>query len=416
MDASQVSQITEMMYALRNPAGIPTYPIIFMVLGVITFALHIFFVQLMLGTSAVTIFGSFKNDAKWRRLAAAMLEIAKVSVSVAIVLGVAPLLFVQVLYDPNWYTSNVLSADWVIAFIFILIIGYWAMYMYYFMNSKNKDKTVKPRGRIWMLASIALMLVVGFIMHSLSSEMLHPELWKSWYSQNGILDYSGSKLHAHNLWRYAFFISIGIPIAGAMLVSYRRFKMVREDADMEYLDWAAEVGKKWILVGSVISFVLYVAWMMTIPKTAGDFATSLWAILGGIAVLLPAIWSTARLRGNSYHMCSYMALPIMLVSGLLITISREMLRYTILNGFFHYNFMDYKVVFDSFPTFLFFETFIIVGGVVLSYYLTIAWKAGQTVGVYTPGPGVNRLGTISIWIMALWTIQFFAAAAYVMLR
>jgi len=413
MDASQVAQVTEMMYALRNPAGIPTYPIIFIGLGVLTFALHILFVQLMLGTSAITIFGAFKNDAKWRRLAAAMLEISKVSVSVAIVIGVAPLLFVQVVYDPHWYTSNVLSADWVIAFIIILILAYWAMYAYYFMNGKNKDKTAEPKGRIWMLISLALMLVVGFIMHSLTSQILHPELWKEWYVQNGVLDYSGSKLHAYNLWRFAFFISLAIPVTGAMLVTYRRFKMVREDADMEYLDWAAEVGKKWIAVGSVVSFVLYVAWMMTLSETAGDFATSIWGILGGVAVLLPAIWGAVRLRGNSYNMCSYMALPIALVAGLIVAIAREMLRYGILDGFFGYNFMDYKIVMDWYSTGLFFLTFAIVGGVVLTYFLTIAWKAGQTVGVYTPSATVDKIGTVAIWIIVLWVVQFFVSGFYV---
>jgi len=413
MDASQVAQVTEMMYALRNPAGIPTYPIIFMGLGVLTFALHILFVQLMLGTSAITIFGSFTNNPYWRRLAAAMLEISKVSVSVAIVIGVAPLLFVQVVYDPHWYTSNVLSADWVIGFIIILIFAYWSMYGYYFLNSKTKDKTQQPKGRVWMLISLSLMLVVGFIMHSLTSQILHPDLWKEWYVQNGVIDYSGSQLHAYNLWRFAFFISLAIPVTGAMLVTYRRFKRVREDADHDYLNWASEVGKKWILVGSVISFVLYIAWMMTIPATAGDFASSIWGILGGVAVLLPAIWSLLRLRGNSYNMCSYMALPIALVAGLIVAIVREMLRYGILDGFFGYNFMDYKVVMDWYSTGLFFLTFAVVGGSVLAYFLTVAWKAGQTVGVYTPSPFVNRLGTIAIWVIALWTLQFFVVGFYV---
>ncbi len=413
MDASQVTQVTEMMYALRNPAGIPTYPIIFIGLGVLTFALHILFVQLMLGTSAITIFGAFKNDAKWRRLASAMLEISKVSVSVAIVIGVAPLLFVQVVYDPHWYTSNVLSADWVIGFIIILILAYWALYAYYFMNAKNQDKTVAPKGRVWMLISLALMLVVGFIMHSLTSQILHPELWKEWYIQNGIVDYSGSQLHAYNLWRYAFFISMAIPVTGAMLVTYRRFKKVREDADMEYLDWAADLGKKWIAVGSVIAFVLYVGWMMTLPETAGDFATSIWAIIGGVAVLLPAIWGAVRLRGNSYDMCSYMALPITLVAGLVVAITREMLRYGILDGFFGYNFMDYKIVMDWYSTGLFFLTFAIVGGVVLTYFLTIAWKAGQTVGVYTPSATVDKIGTVAIWIIVLWVVQFFISGFWV---
>lgn len=412
MDASQVAQVTEMMYALRNPAGLPTYPIIFMSLGVLTFALHILFVQLMLGTSMITIFGAFKNDPKWRRLAAAMLEVSKVSVSVAIVIGVAPLLFVQVVYDPHWYTSNVLSAMWVIGFIIILIFAYWAMYAYYFINSKQKDKTVQPKGRVWMLISLTLMLVVGFIMHSLTSQMLHPELWKEWYAQQGVIDYSGSQLHAYNLWRFAFFISMAVPVTGGMLVTYRRYKMVRQDADHDYLNWASEIGKKWIKVGSVISAILYVAWMMTIPETAGDFATSFWGIIGGVMVLFYAIWAQVRLRGKALF-CSYMALPMALVIGLVVAISREMLRYGILDGFFGYDFLDYKIVMDWYSTGLFFITFAVVGGSVLGYFLTVAWQVGQTVGVYTPSPRVNRMGTIAIWVISLWTVQFFVVGFYV---
>ncbi|OZA11274.1 MAG: hypothetical protein B7X94_05450, partial [Hydrogenophilales bacterium 17-62-8] len=120
-----------MLYALRDPAGVSAHPVIFLVLGVLTWALHIAAVQVMLGASALTIFGALSRDAHWRRLAAAMLSTAKVAVSVAIVLGVAPLLFVQVIYDPFWYTSNVLSARWVIGFIIILIAAYLALYTFY---------------------------------------------------------------------------------------------------------------------------------------------------------------------------------------------------------------------------------------------------------------------------------------------
>ncbi|WP_130537004.1 hypothetical protein [Thiomicrorhabdus indica] len=412
MDAQNIAEITEMMYALRNPAGVPTYPVIFIALGVLTFAMHILFVQLMLGTSAVALYAAYTNNAYWRKLGAAMIDIAKVSVSVAIVIGVAPLLFVQVVYDPHWYTSNVLSADWVIAFIIILIFAYWAMYYFYFQNYKREDKTAEPKSRWSLILSLGLMLLVGFIMHSLTSQILHPELWKEWYMQNGKMDYSGDTLHAYNVWRYAFFISMAIPVTGAMLVTYRRFKMVRSDYDQDYLRFAAEVGKKWILVGSVISTVLYFAWMMTLPETAGNFGTSFWGILGGVAVLAYAGWAKVRLNGKSEDMCSYMALPMALVIGLVVAISREILRYDILNGFFSYNFFDYKVVMDWYSTGLFFLTFAIVGGAVLAYYLTIAWKAGQTEGVYTPSATVNKMGTVAIWILVLWMIQFFAIGIY----
>jgi hypothetical protein len=407
-----VAHITDMMYALRNPAGIPTHPIVFIGLGVLTFALHILFVQLMLGTSLVALKGAFTNNAYWRRLGLAMLEVAKVSVSVAIVVGVAPLLFVQVVYDPHWYTSNVLSADWVIGFILLLILGYWAMYYYYFKNAKAEDKTRQPTVRWAMIVSLALMLTVGFIMHTLTSQMLTPDQWMNWYMPNGTVDYSGSHLHEYNLWRYAFFISMAIPVTGAMMVTYRRFKMVREDADMDYLDWAAALGRKWIAVGSVIAAALYIGWMLTLPETAGDFMMG-WGLLGFAAVLLFPIWAKFRLSADKTSLCSYMALPMALVIGLLIAIAREMLRYGILNDYFGYNFLDYKVIDDWYSTGLFFGTFAIVGGSVLAYFLTIAWKAGQTVGIYTPGPGVRMMGTVAIWITFVWIIHFFAVGFYV---
>ncbi|WP_232023486.1 hypothetical protein [Thiomicrorhabdus aquaedulcis] len=68
---------------------------------------------------------------------------------------------------------------------------------------------------------------------------------------------------------------------------------------------------------------------------------------------------------------------------------------------------------DWYSTGLFFLTFAIVGGGTLAYYLTIAWKAGQTVGVYTPSATVDKMGTVVIWIMALWVIQFFAVGFWV---
>ena len=132
-----------MLYALRDPAGVPSHPLVFLVLGVLTWALHIAAVQVMLGASALTLYGAFSRNPYWRRLAAAMLSTAKIAVSVAIVLGVAPLLFVQVIYDPFWYTSNVLSARWVIGFIVILIVAYLAMYMFYYRNPKLATQPVR---------------------------------------------------------------------------------------------------------------------------------------------------------------------------------------------------------------------------------------------------------------------------------
>ncbi|UQB42968.1 hypothetical protein JX580_03500 [Thiomicrospira microaerophila] len=411
----EVAQLTDMMYALRNPAGVPFYPIVFIALGVLTFAMHIFFVQLMLGTGAITAYGAFSNNPYWQRLASAMLEIAKVSVSVAIVIGVAPLLFVQVVYDPQWYTANVLSARWVIGFIVIMIMAYWLMYYYYFRNGKFGQGADKPKARWSIIASLAIFLLAGWIMHSLTSQMLHPELWQQWYMPNGAMDTTGSQLHANNPWRFAFFILIAIPVAGAMMVAYRRFKSVREDADHAYLNWTAELGKKWLKVGSLLVLIPYLGWMVTLPETAENFAGSIWSILPALGFIGLAVWSHLRLN-DAKSICNYMVLAMAFIAVLLPSIGREVLRYDILNGFFGYNFFDYKVIIDWYSTLLFFGTFAVVGGAVLGYFLTIAWKVGQSKGVYVPSAAVDRAGTIAIWVISLWMVHFFVLGFWVWMQ
>lgn len=404
MDAS-------ILYALRDPAGIPTHPLVFMLLGVLTFALHIFAVQLMLGASGLTIVGSFKSNPYWRRLASAMVEVAKVAVSVAIVIGVAPLLFVQVIYDPFWYTSNVLSAQWVIGFIAILIVAYLLMYRYYFANYGKKAAEAAPRCRWTMLASIALMLVVGFIMHVLTVQMLQPEQWMEWYAPNGAIDASGSGLHAYHLVRFAFFISLGAPVVGAWLLAYRRYYKARGDMDQGYLSWAAGLGVKLLIVGGAISSVLALAWMATLPENIAGFALSPWSlliVLGALGFVVLGIVA----RGN-VHGIAYWGIAHAVVLGLLIAIGREALRYITLNGVHGYDFMDYAVNIDWYSTLLFFATFAVVGGTVLGYFLGVAWKAGQNEGVYTPGPVLQRLGKASIALILLWIVQYFAVGFYV---
>lgn len=405
-------QLGEMMYAMRNPAGVPFYPIVFVALGVLTFAMHIFFVQLMLGASAITIYGSFSKNNYWRRISAAMLEVAKVSVSVAIVVGVAPLLFVQVVYDPQWYTSNVLSASWVISFIVIMIIGYWAMYYYYFKNGKIGQHSDTPRARWSIIASLLIFLVAGWIMHSLTSQMLSPDLWHEWYAPAGVIDYSGNTLHANNYWRFAFWILVGIPAAGAMLIAYSRFKSVREDADHDYLNWARELGIKWLRVGSVLVILPYIGWMLTINHNAQDFTSSIWAYLPAVFFLIVLGWSYIRLKDDK-SFCNYMGLNMVFVAVTVASIAREILRYQVLNDVFQYNFFDYKVVMDWYSTILFFGTFAVVGGAILTYFLAIAWKVGQSQGVYTPSPAIDRIGTISIWILVIWMIHYFAIGFWI---
>ncbi|MEW6765033.1 MAG: hypothetical protein AB1344_04495 [Pseudomonadota bacterium] len=407
------------LYALRDVAGIPTHPVVFLILGVATFALHIAAVQIMLGASGLTIWGALSGDAHKRRLAQSMVMVTKFMLSVAILIGVAPLLFVQVTYDPFWYTSNVLSAWWVIGFILILTV---ASLLWFWFNARNyklgeSKKTSCPGSAI---LSVILLLVVGFIMHVLTNQMLSPEKWMEWYAPGGVLDTSGRTLHEYNLPRFLFFIVMSVPVIGAVLVGYRRFYLPRlgdESLNMsrEYLDWTGRLGQKMISIGGVLTVVMGIWWMATLPEKVAGFAYSPWAIISLLALLGFAAFARWVNAGRMDSLWAYAVLGVGAVAGIVVAIAREILRWDILMGVHNYNAMEYPVNMDWYSTILFFATFLIVGGGALAYMITVAWKAGQTKGVYTPGPVISRMGDIAIALIALWIIQYFAIGFYVWL-
>jgi hypothetical protein len=405
---------SEMLYALRDQAGVPSHPLVFLLLGVLTFALHIAAVQVMLGAASLTLRGAFSASLHWRRLAAAMLTTAKIAVSVAIVIGVAPLLFVQVVYDPFWYTSNVLSAWWVIGFIVLLILGYVAMYVFYW---KNHDIVADGgQGGVWMVLSIALLLAVGFIVHSLTNQMLFPEHWMQWYAPKDVVNPNGHSLHYWNLPRFLFFIALSAPVTGAWIYGYRRYLQGGQEADSAYLGWLRGLAQNLMLVGGVVSVLIGALWMATLPEKMAWFATSVWLLMAVVAlaavVALPLV---LRERIDS-GVWGYAIFGAGAVGLIVVGAAREMLRFVTLLGSHGYDAMDYKINMDWYSTALFFTTFGVVGGVTLAYLLTVAWQAGQSKGLYTPSPTVTRIGQWSVGLLVGWTVLYFAVGFFVWAR
>lgn len=405
---------SEMLYALRDVAGVPSHPVLFLVLGVLTFALHILAVQVMLGASGLVVWGALSKAAYPRQLAQAMLGVAKIAVSVAVVLGVAPLLFVQVIYDPFWYTSNVLSAWWVIGFIVLLTIAYLLMYFFYGKNHHLAEQpTVCPGS---MILSLVLLLVVGFIMHVLTYQMLSPDQWMQWYAPNGVIDASGRKLHDYNLWRFAFFISLSVLVISGWLFAYRHYISHRSDSDSGYLQWLKTLATNLSLVGGVLVLGFGIGWMATLPASQAGFGLSPWVLLAAVFISLIAVMP--KLLGNAVNapLYGYGLFGLAAVAVIIVAVAREMLRWNILFGDFGYNALDYPVNMDWYSTLLFFGTFAVIGGATLTYFISVAWQAGHSEGVYTPSPALSRLGNVVIGLIALWIVHFFVLGFWVWWR
>lgn len=393
MDMSAVLQ------AMRDPAGVPAHPQLFQVLMVATWVLHIAFVHLTLGAAGLSIYSFFRHgqDPHWLRLSIAMTKVTKVGVSLLIVLGVAPLLFTQVIYDPQWYAASVLSGRWLIVFIFTLIIGYCAWFVFYYGN--------KPGGRRWIglfaLLGLSLFLLDGLIMHTLAYQSLLPDQWLSWYAPNGVIDARGASLHAIQWPRFAFMIALSIPAVGMFLCLYADYLRVRPDVPTDYLAWARVLGLKVARVGIAISLCCLLAWQWVLPTENGLQTHVLgWSLVAMLLTL--TIW-LFRARTVSGHLLMTINLAYLCV----LAIWREVIRINTMAPF-GYDVSNYPVHTDWPSLLLFFLTLAGVGGLVGGFFLSVLYQAGRTEGVYTASPWVARLASAAVWVLTIWIVVFFS--------
>jgi hypothetical protein len=396
------------MNTMRDPAGVPAHPVLFQGLMIFTWVFHIAFVHLTLGaaTLAIYAFRKVEQGPYWARLSIAMTKVAKVGVSLLIVLGVAPLLFTQVIYDPQWYVSNVLSARWAIAFIFTLIVAYCLWFAFYWSNHEGAKQ---PIGWYAWIA-LALFCLDGLIMHALSYQALLPEEWMGWYAPGGEVDMRGAYLHAIQWPRYLFMMSLSAPAVGLFLIAYAEYFKQREDRESEYRDFVWELGRYVAMCGFGIAQLLCLIWQFAHPAdTQLMFYKTGWLLVGLLAVM--ALW----MMRLSKKVHGY--LPLLgglLVLGVL-AVWREMIRIAYLQPY-GYTITDYTVHPDWPSLTLFFLTLLGVGGLVGGFYLTLLYQSGRVNGLYTADRTVSRLGSSAVVILAIWIAVFFAYGIVIWVR
>jgi len=385
MDAS-------VLLALRDPAGIPFYPVVFQALYVLTWALHAAFVLLALGSMGLSLYGSFTQtgNSSWKILTPHLIQTGKLSVSILIVLGVAPLLFTQVIYDPNWYVANTLSGMWVFIFIYTLLVGYTLYYWYYYAN-KAKEGGGKLIGTI----SFLVLVFAGILMHNFAVTSIMPNDWMQMYAPNGVVDNSGWTFNM-DIPRLVFLVSLAIPVVGIFLQNYSRFLSTREDFSKEFISYTSTLGTKLGVVGLIISAITFVIWMLTIGYLMHPL--TLVTILG-VLILLYFTY-----KNNN----SYVTTGILVVVALLISAIRELIRFDLMSGL-GYNIYDYPVNLEIPSIVMFLLTFVIMGFIGVAYLLTMAWKVGKVQGVFdgTKDKAVTRLGNYTLYIMIIWMAIYF---------
>ncbi len=263
----------------------------FEALLLLTFVLHVLFMNLTVGSVVIALAGRFTG--RQQDLARELGHRLPTTLALQINFGVAPLLFVQVLYGQFLYTSSVLMAGWWLSAILAVILGYYCLYIH---NAKFEST---PRlSRLALMFSLAMLLYTGFLLSSNMTLMLRPEAWGV-YVQNP----RGSFLNVADptLWaRYAHML-LAAPAVAGLYVALLGGKKRR-------LDWV-EHGLKWFTRLTMAQFLVGAWLVMALPRPVmlafmgrDPLATGLLAAgaLAGLAALLAgarrltgaAVWLT----------------------------------------------------------------------------------------------------------------------------
>jgi hypothetical protein len=141
-----------------DAAGVPGPIWLFQALLVFTFFLHLLFMNLTLGGTLLAWISHLRaggrSDGPYGVLAGRMMAVNKFTISMAITTGVAPLLFIQVIYQQFFYSGTILLGWTWFGLIALVMAAYYAAYLYKFRGAPSRGKG----GGVWLAVS-----AVGFL-------------------------------------------------------------------------------------------------------------------------------------------------------------------------------------------------------------------------------------------------------------
>ncbi len=384
--------IADMLRSLQDPMGVPFYPLVFQILLVLTFALHIIFVDLVIGGSFMAIYSYFRRGKNYKALSKAFAKATTINLSLTIVLGVAPLLFMQVIYDPFWYTSNVLSASWMIGILFVLMSAFSFAYVFYLKSNKGKQHIA-----IWGICSFLLVILAAIIMHAVSYQALFPEKWLAWYINNDKVNLYGAQLHAFQLPRFLHFIAASFALTGIFMMLYSWYFEKREDMDNDYVAWVGKAGAKIALIFTVLQMAIGIWWLMSLPADFHFYTNYLFLIGVLIAVVLLIVLIKAQADPRRYALS---VAAITVITVLAMSSLREVLRMLYV-GEYNYSIYSYKLNMSYGSTALFLLSFV-MGIIIVGYMSTVIFKMGRSSKPVDLSS--LKLRTWSVYLMIAWIL------------
>ncbi len=285
--------------------ALPLHPLILQVLLVLTFTLHLLLMNVVLGGAVVAFFAELRRR-KSPSVAGAGKELAPkmtMALALAVNLGVAPLLFLQVMYGQFLYTSSVLIAWPWLGAVALVILAYYGLYLYNFRHSQLGGKRLPLMG-----ACVVLLLCTAFVFTNNMTLMLRPEQWLPYFDNP-----SGWMLNLTEptlVPGYLHMVVAALAVGGLAVALMADFQKKRGKVTQGVADARKEYGMRWFTRTTLLQLVIGPLFLITLPRNVmlsfmgGDMVNTAMLLIGlaGVALVLylgirRKLWATVWTLG-----------------------------------------------------------------------------------------------------------------------
>ncbi len=345
-----------------NPLPAPYW--IFKLLLIVTFFLHIVAMNFMLGGAVLALAAKWRarNREQGKRIFVDLSKKLPVLLPATITLGIAPLLFLQVLYGQFFYASSIVVAwPWFLVLAF-LTVAYYGFYYASFRSGQESGKA-----SMVMLFSVILVFLIGFIYSNNLTLSQTPGRWKGKYFANPSgwnLNFSEPTL----IPRFLHFFVAAIAVGGLFLVF---LALARWKQDGEYARGIFQLGGKAFMFATMAQFAVGIWFLIRLPRDLrmlffGDNLIASVSLFVGVAGGIAAIFVMAEaLRRENVRMAAYYVSGIVAVVIAVMAVMRDMLRDAYLEPYYRPDQFVVKTQWSVFPLFL----VLFVGGVILWFVM-----------------------------------------------
>lgn len=319
--------------------------------------LHMLPMNMMVGSTFLSAFFLSKGMGDKKsfsyRIGKGLAKGLPIFVSFAVTQGIVPLLFLQLIYGPMYYTSSTIIAVPWISVLALLLGAYALSYVVVYKCLEAKNPHAASAAPSILVVGGLMMLVVGLIFVNNMTLMLHPEKWLAMYQHScaGLnMNMSDEQVPS----RYCHFLLSALAVGGLTMGAYGLYFNKREHL---FGQWLIKTGAR---IYGLFTFLNIGAglWFLTaLPSNHKSqfvghdkFATAVFAL----SMALTAVsWLTAVLAAKSG---SPKAFRTSLVSGCLVIlamiVNRHQLRTAFLSGVLNPNLVPVQTQWDLLIVFI----------------------------------------------------------------